>query len=98
MTRFIGLNIGADDYVTKPFNPMELVARVKSQLRRYTQFGNAKESAEEGIYRVGGLTVDDNSKKVTVDGRSVTLTATEFGILKLLAQSPDRVFFNGADI
>lgn len=90
--KIIGLNIGADDYVTKPFNPMELVARVKSQLRRYTQFGNAKESAEEGIYRVGGLTVDDNSKKVTVDGRSVTLTATEFGILKLLAQSPDRVF------
>jgi hypothetical protein len=90
--KIIGLNIGADDYVTKPFNPMELVARVKSQLRRYTQLGNAKESAEEGIYRVGGLTVDDNSKKVTVDGRSVTLTATEFGILKLLAQSPDRVF------
>ena len=72
--KIIGLNIGADDYVTKPFNPMELVARVKSQLRRYTQFGN------------------DNRKKVTVDGRSVTLTATEFGILKLLAQSPDRVF------
>jgi DNA-binding response OmpR family regulator len=71
---------------------MELVARVKSQLRRYTQFGNANESSEEGIYRVCGLTVDDNSKKVTVDGRSVTLTATEFGILKLLAQSPDRVF------
>lgn len=90
--KIIGLNIGADDYVTKPFNPMELVARVKSQLRRYTQFGNAKESTEEGIYRVGGLTVDDNSKKVNVDGRSVTLTATEFGILKLLAQSPDRVF------
>jgi len=90
--KIIGLNIGADDYVTKPFNPMELVARVKSQLRRYTQFGNANESSEEGIYRVGGLTVDDNSKKVTVDGRSVTLTATEFGILKLLAQSPDRVF------
>ena len=90
--KIIGLNIGADDYVTKPFNPMELVARVKSQLRRYTQFGNANEPSEEGIYRVGGLTVDDNSKKVTVDGRNVTLTATEFGILRLLAQSPDRVF------
>ncbi len=90
--KIIGLNIGADDYVTKPFNPMELVARVKSQLRRYTQFGNANEPSEEGIYRVGGLTVDDNSKKVTVDGRSVMLTATEFGILRLLAQSPNRVF------
>lgn len=90
--KIIGLNIGADDYVTKPFNPMELVARVKSQLRRYMQFGNANEPSEEGIYRVGGLTVDDNSKKVTVDGRNVTLTATEFGILRLLAQSPDRVF------
>ena len=81
--KIIGLNIGADDYVTKPFNPMELIARVKSQLRRYTQFGSAAEPSEEGIYRVGGLVIDDNSKKVTVDGRDVMLTATEFGILKI---------------
>ena len=93
--KIIGLNIGADDYVTKPFNPMELIARVKSQLRRYTQFGSAAEPSEEGIYRVGGLVIDDNSKKVTVDGRDVMLTATEFGILKLFAENPNRVFSMG---
>ncbi len=68
--KILGLNIGADDYVEKPFNPLELVARVKSQLRRYTQLGNAAEAAGGNVYTVGGLSINDDLKEVTVDGRS----------------------------
>lgn len=70
--KILGLNIGADDYVTKPFNPLELVARVKSQLRRYTQLGNVSES-NETVYQVGGLMINDDLKEVTVDGELVSL-------------------------
>ena len=74
--KILGLNIGADDYVTKPFNPLELVARVKSQLRRYTQLGNVSES-NETVYQVGGLMINDDLKEVTVDGELVKLTPIE---------------------
>ncbi len=69
--KILGLNIGADDYVEKPFNPLELVARVKSQLRRYTQLGNAAEAAGGNVYTVGGLSINDDLKEVTVDGEVV---------------------------
>ena len=81
--KILGLNIGADDYVTKPFNPLELVARVKSQLRRYTQLGNVSES-NETVYQVGGLMINDDLKEVTVDGELVKLTPIEYNILLLL--------------
>ena len=85
-----GLNVGADDYITKPFNPMELVARVKSHLRRYMNFGTI--ITKSGVYRTGGLELDNEAKTVSVDGEPVNLTATEFKILKLLMESPGRVF------
>ena len=89
--KILGLNIGADDYVTKPFNPLELVARVKSQLRRYTKLGNMP--VEEGkIYRTGGLMVNDDRKEVTVDGEPVKLTPLEYNILLLLIQNQGKVF------
>ena len=81
--KILGLNIGADDYVTKPFNPLELVARVKSQLRRYTQLGNVAESNNR-IYRVGGLVINDDLKEVVVDDEPVKLTPIEYNILLLL--------------
>lgn len=91
--KITGLNVGADDYVTKPFNPLELIARVKSQLRRYVNLGSlAGGSKESGGYKSGGLIVDDNEKKVSLDGKQVLVTPIEFGILKLLTESAGRVF------
>ncbi|MDE7062429.1 MAG: response regulator transcription factor [Lachnospiraceae bacterium] len=89
--KILGLNIGADDYVTKPFNPLELVARVKSQLRRYTQLGNASDSGQ-AIYQVGGLAINDDLKEVTVDGEQVKLTPIEYNILLLLVRNQGKVF------
>ena len=88
--KILGLNIGADDYITKPFNPMELVARVKSQLRRYTSFGNYKEKADE--INVRGLILNKNSKMVTVDEKELSLTAIEYRILELLMANKGKVF------
>ena len=87
-----GLNIGADDYVTKPFNPMELVARVKSQLRRYTDLGSLHKEESGDVWRSGGLTLDDAKKSVEVDGRPVSLTPTEYRILLFLVRNAGRVF------
>lgn len=87
-----GLNVGADDYVTKPFNPMELVARVKSQLRRYTDLGSLHKEESGDVWRSGGLTLDDAKKSVEVDGRPVSLTPTEYRILLFLVKNAGRVF------
>ncbi len=89
--KVLGLNIGADDYITKPFNPMEVMARVKSQLRRYTTLGG-RAPQEPGVLRNGPLTLDDGAKRVTVDGEDVSLTPLEFNILKLLMSHPGQVF------
>jgi DNA-binding response OmpR family regulator len=88
--KILGLNIGADDYVTKPFNPLELLARVKSQLRRYTSFGSMETKSD--VYRTGGLVIDDQSKTITVDGDAVHLTPVQYKILKLLTANAGRVF------
>lgn len=88
--KVLGLNIGADDYVTKPFNPIEVVARVKSQLRRYTEFGSAVET--DNLLRNGGIVVDDKAKKVLLDGEQINLTPTEYAILKLFVENPGEVF------
>lgn len=91
--KILGLNIGADDYVTKPFNPLELVARVKSQLRRYTTLGTIQEEREEEhVYHTGGLVVNDERKEVTVDGEPVKLTRIEYNILLLLIMNKGKVF------
>ena len=76
--KILGLNIGADDYITKPFNPLELVARVKSQLRRYTQLGSTARSDNQSEFRTGGLVIRDDLKEVTVDGEKVKLTPIEY--------------------
>ena len=89
--KILGLNIGADDYVTKPFNPLELVARVKSQLRRYTKLGNLN-TDNNAVFRAGGLVINDETKEVTVDGESVKLTPIEYNILLLLVRNQGRVF------
>ena len=89
--KILGLNIGADDYVTKPFNPLELVARVKSQLRRYTQLGNAAEGSKR-VYQVGGLVINDDLKEVLVDEEPVKLTPIEYNILLLLVRNQGKVF------
>lgn len=88
--KVLGLNVGADDYVTKPFNPVELTARVRSQLRRYMQLGGG--AAREGVLRIGGLSLDDKSKEVSLDGEKLSLTPTEYEILMLLMKSPGEVF------
>ena len=92
--KVLGLNIGADDYVTKPFNPMEVMARVKSQLRRYTLLGGRDGSVagNDGLLKNGGIAMDDAAKSVTVDGEAVSLTPLEFNILRLLLQHPGQVF------
>ena len=88
--KVLGLNIGADDYVTKPFNPVELLARVRSQLRRYLQLGGSQN--REDLLLIGGISLDDRSKEVTVDGEAVSLTPREYEILRLLMQHPGEVF------
>ena len=88
--KILGLNIGADDYITKPFNPLEVIARVKSQLRRYTALGGAEKAP--GMLTVGPISLDDSAKQVTVDGEPVNLTPLEFNILRLLMRHPGQVF------
>ncbi|TQK62805.1 DNA-binding response OmpR family regulator [Brevibacillus sp. AG162] len=88
--KILGLNIGADDYVTKPFNPLELIARVKSQLRRFTNLGSAQMTEDE--IEVRGLTLNKSTKNVAIDGNEVRLTATEYKILELLMENKGRVF------
>ena len=90
--KVLGLNIGADDYVTKPFSPLELTARVRSQLRRYTKFGSNIVEASANIYKTGGLIINDDTKEVTVDGDVVKLTPMEYNILLFLMQNQGRVF------
>ena len=88
--KILGLNVGADDYVTKPFNPVEVAARVRSQLRRYFQLGGGTVRPE--VLTLGGIQLDDREKAVTVDGDAVSLTPTEYDILKLLMEHPGQVF------
>ena len=88
--KILGLNVGADDYITKPFLPAELTARVRSSLRRYTMLGSV--SAEKNVLTIGGIVLDDPAKEVKVDGDTVNLTKTEYEILKLLMQEPGRVY------
>ena len=88
--KILGLNLGADDYITKPFNPVEVLARVRSQLRRYLQLGGG--SVRPTCYVIGGIELDDNAKTVTVDGETVSLTPKEYDILRFLMQNAGTVF------
>lgn len=90
--KILGLNVGADDYVTKPFSPLELVARVKSQLRRYMQLGSTMSVKDKAVYETGGLVINDDLKAVTVDGESVKLTPMEYNILLFLLKNKGKVF------
>ena len=90
--KILGLNIGADDYLSKPFNPLELVARDKSQLRRYTQLGNMNQGSNENVYKCGGLTINDDTKEVFVDDEPIKLTPIEYNILLLLTKNAGKVF------
>lgn len=89
--KVLGLNVGADDYITKPFNVVEMLARVRSQLRRYMQLGGSG-GASPATFVIGSVSLDDKRKKVAIDGEEVYLTPTEYDILKLFMQSPDQVF------
>ena len=88
--KVLGLNIGADDYITKPFNPIEVIARVRSQLRRYTSLGGMVKKQSQLM--IGGIVLDDEAKTVTVDGEMISLTPSEYNILKMLMENPGRVF------
>lgn len=88
--KILGLNVGADDYITKPFNPVEVLARVRSQLRRYLQLGGGMENP--ALLQIGGIVLDDNAKTVTLDGEPVSLTPKEYDILRFLMQNPGKVF------
>ena len=90
--KILGLNIGADDYVTKPFNPAEVIARVRSCLRRYMQLGGGNTRKSDETLKTGGIELDDREKQVTVDGEKVSLTPTEFDILRLFLKNPGKVF------
>ena len=88
--KVLGLNLGADDYITKPFNPLEVTARVRSNLRRYMQLGSG--AVKQDVFKAGGIEVDDSSKKVTLDGDELNLTPTEYEILKLLITNKGKVY------
>lgn len=88
--KILGLNVGADDYITKPFNPVEVLARVRSQLRRYLTLGGGIENP--ALLKIGGVELDDNAKTVTLDGEPVSLTPKEYDILRFLMQNPGKVF------
>lgn len=90
--KVLGLMVGADDYITKPFNPVEVQARVKSQLRRYTQLGNMNQQTAGQVYKCGGLAINDDNKEVTVDGELIKLTPIEYNILLLLVKNAGKVF------
>ena len=91
--KVLGLNIGADDYITKPFSPPEVTARIRSQLRRYQRLGG--QVKKENVLTIGGIVLDDDAREVTVDGEPVSLTPMEYGILKMLMENPGKVFSSG---